>query len=54
MTRCSHTGYIIFLSRAPIVWYSTRQQTVETSTLSAEFIVLKNCLETIEHLHFEI
>mmetsp|Transcript_6495 Transcript_6495/g.15345 ORF Transcript_6495/g.15345 Transcript_6495/m.15345 type:complete len:176 (+) Transcript_6495:2011-2538(+) len=25
MTRKSHTGYVIFLNRAPILWYSKRQ-----------------------------
>ena len=53
-TRRSHTGYVIFLNRAPIVWYSKRQQTVETSTFSAEFIALKTCLEAIEHLRFKL
>ena len=50
----SHTGYAIFLNRSPIVWYSKRQQTVETSTFSAEFIALKVCLEAIEHLRFKL
>jgi hypothetical protein len=54
VTRRSHTGFIIFLNRAPIVWYSKRQQTVETSTFSAEFIALKACLEAIEHLRFKL
>ena len=54
LTRRSHTGYVIFLNRAPIVWYSKRQQTVETSTFSAEFIALKVCLEAIEHLRFKL
>ncbi len=38
----------------PIVWYSKRQHTVETSTFSAEFIALKVCLEAIEHLRFKL
>jgi hypothetical protein len=41
VTRRSHTGYVVFLNRAPVVWYSKRQNTVETSTFSAEFIALK-------------
>jgi hypothetical protein len=53
-TRRSHTGYVIFLNRAPIVWYSKRQQTVETSTFSSEFIALKACLEAVEHLRFKL
>jgi hypothetical protein len=54
VTRRSHTGYVIFLNRAPVVWYSKRQNTVETSTFSSEFIALKVCLEAIEHLRFKL
>ncbi len=54
VTRRSHTGYVVFINRAPIVWYSKRQHTVETSTFSAEFIALKVCLEAIEHLRFKL
>ncbi|KAI2503237.1 Reverse transcriptase (RNA-dependent DNA polymerase) [Fragilaria crotonensis] len=54
VTRRSHTGYILFLNRAPIVWYSKKQQTVETSAFSAEFIAMKACLEAIEHLRFKL
>jgi hypothetical protein len=50
VTRQSHTGYAVFINRAPIVWwYSKRQHTVETRTFSAEFIALNVCLEAIEH-----
>ena len=54
VTRRSHSGYIVFINRAPILWYSKRQQTVGTSTFSAEFIALKVCLEAIEHLRFKL
>ena len=54
VTRRSHTGYVLFLNRAPIVWYSKKQQTVETSAFSAEFIAMKACLEAIEHLRFKL
>ena len=53
-TRKSHTGYIVFINRAPILWYSKRQQTVESSTFSSEFIALKVCVEAIEHLRFKL
>ena len=46
-TRRSHTGFIIFINRAPVLWYSKRQTTVETSTFSSEFIALKTCMEMI-------
>ncbi len=53
-TRRSHSGYIIFVNRAPIKWFSKRQQTVETSAFSAEFIAMKHCIEDIEHLRFKL
>ena len=49
-TRKSHSGYIIFVNRGPILWYSKQQQTVEASTFSSEFIALKVCVEAIVHL----
>ena len=54
VTHQLHTGYVVFLNCAPVVWYSKRQNTVETSTFSAEFIALKVCLEAIEHLRFKL
>ena len=54
VTRRSHSGYVVFLNRAPVLWYSKRQNTVETSTFSAEFIALKVCLEAVEHLRFKL
>ena len=35
--RRSQTGILLFINRAPIHWYSKRQNTVETSTFGAEF-----------------
>ena len=53
-TRQSHTGYIIFANRAPIIWYSKRQATVESSTFSSEFVALKTCVEHIISLRFKL
>ena len=53
-TRKSHTGFIIFVNRAPIVWFSKRQSTVETSTFSAEFMAMKSCVSAIEALRFKL
>ena len=52
--RKSHTGYIIFVNRAPILWYSKQQKTVETSAFSAEHIALKVCVEAIEGLRYKL
>jgi hypothetical protein len=54
VTRQSQTGIIIFLNWAPIIWYSKRQNTVETSTFSSEFIALKAAVEVIEGLRYKI
>lgn len=53
-TRRSHTGYMLFVNRAPVKWISRRQQTVETSAFSSEFIAMKQCIEDIEHLRFKL
>ena len=53
-TRRSHTGYVIFINRAPILFYSKRQSTVESSTFSSEFIALKTCTESIIALRFKL
>ena len=54
MTRHSHTGYIIFVNRAPIICYSKRQTTVESSTFSSEYIALKTCVEHIIGIRFKL
>ena len=47
VTRISHSGYVMFINRAPVNWMSKRQQTVETSAFSSEFIALKQCIEDV-------
>ena len=53
-TRKSHTGFIIFVNKAPIIWFRKRQSTVETSTFSAEFMAMKSCVRAIESLRFKL
>ena len=54
VTRRSHTGFVIFLNRAPVMWYSKRQNTVESSAFSSEFIAMKVCIETIQGLRYKL
>ena len=54
VTRRSHSGHIMFVNSAPVKWLSRRQQTVETSAFSSEFITLKQCIEDVEHLRFKL
>ena len=54
VTRRSHTGVIIMVNRAPILWYSKRQDTVETSTFGSEYVALKTAVEMIEGLRYKL
>jgi hypothetical protein len=42
-TRRSHTGVLIFVNRAPIIWYSKRQNTVEASTFGSVYFIPSRC-----------
>ena len=54
VTGRSQTGILIFLNKAPIVWYSKRQNTVETSTFESEFIAMRMAVEHIEALRYKL
>jgi hypothetical protein len=54
VTRKSHTGILIFLNMAPTSWYSKRQNTVESSTYSSEFVALKTAIEQIIALRYKL
>ena len=54
VTRRSQTGLLLFVNRAPIVWYSKRQNTVKTSTFGSEFITMKTAVEQIEGLRYKL
>jgi hypothetical protein len=54
VTRRSHTGIILFCNRAPIVWYSKQQNTVETSTFGSQFIAARIAVELIESLRYKL
>ena len=53
-TRRSQTGFILFVMRAPIIWFSKRQNTVESSTFSSEFMAMKTCMEYIVALRYKL
>ena len=54
VTRRSHTGFVIFLNNAPIIWYSKRQNTVESSTFGSEFNAMRVALEHVESLRYKL
>ena len=45
---------IIFLNNAPILWFSKRQNTVETSTFGSEIVALRIAIELIEGLRYKL
>jgi len=53
-TRRSHTGIILYINQAPIIWYSKRQNTVEASSFGSEYIALRICTEMVEALRYKL
>ena len=54
VTRRSHTGILVFLNNAPILWFSKKQNTVETSSFGSEFVAMKTAVELIESLRYKL
>ena len=54
VTRRSQTGLLLFVNSAPIVWYSKRKNTVETSTFGSDFIAMKTAVDQIEVLRYKL
>ena len=43
-----------YVNRAPILWYSKRQNTVETSTFGSEFVAARIAVEMVEGLRYKL
>ena len=54
VTRQSRTGVLIYVNRAPILWYSKKQNSIETSTFGSEFMALKTGVELLEGLRYKL
>jgi hypothetical protein len=52
--RRSRTGFFIYLNMVPLVWFSQRQTTVESSFFGAEFVAMKNGVETCRGLCYKL
>ncbi|GFH50714.1 hypothetical protein CTEN210_07190 [Chaetoceros tenuissimus] len=48
------TGIILYLNSAPIIWYSKRQATVESSTFGSEFVALRVASELIISMRYKL
>jgi hypothetical protein len=54
LTRRSRTGFIIYLNSAPVLWYSKKQSTIETSVFGAEFVAMKQGMEALRGLRYKL
>jgi hypothetical protein len=54
LTLQSHTGILIFVNNASILWHSKRQNTVESSTFGSEFVELRMAVDMIEGLWYKL
>ena len=54
VTRRSQTGIILYCNTAPVIWYSKRQNTVESSTFGSEFVALRIASELIISLRYKL
>ena len=53
-TRRSQTGILIFMNRAPILWFSKRQNLVEASTFGSEITAMRSAVKFIEALRYKL
>jgi hypothetical protein len=54
VTRRLHTGIIIYVQNAPILWYSKRQNMVEAATFGSEMVALWICKELIVAICYKL
>ena len=49
-TRCSRTGFFIFMNTALVQWFLKQQAMIETSVFRAEFVAMKIGMESLRGL----
>ena len=54
ITKYSRTGFLVYLNRAPIYWWSKKQNSVESLSFGSEFIVMKQCCEYVRGLRYKL
>jgi len=54
VTRQSRTGVLIYVNKAPIIWISKKQNSIETSSFGSEFMTLKTGVELLEGLIYKL
>ena len=54
ITRRSRTGVLIMVNKAPIMWHSKRQNTVEASTYGSELVAMRLAVEMVKALKYKL
>ena len=54
VTRRSQTGIIIYVGKAPITWFSKRQNCVESASFGSEFVALRIATELTKSLWYKL
>ena len=54
ITRRYQTEILIYLNMSPIFWFSKKQNTVESSTFSSEFVALRIAAENLISLRYKL
>ena len=52
--RILHSGIIIYFNNAPIIWYSKRQNTFESSSFGSGFVAFRISIEMIGALRHKL
>ena len=53
-TRCSHTGFLIYVMNVPTIWFSNNFNTVERSTFGYEFLAMRIARDIIVALCYKL
>jgi hypothetical protein len=54
VTRRSRIGVLLYLNKSPILWYSKKQNSVETSTFGSEFSALRTAMELTKSMRLKL
>ena len=54
ITQQSHTGIIIYVQNATIIWFTKRQNTVESSSFGSEFVALRAAKDMLVTLQYKL
>jgi hypothetical protein len=54
IARRSHTGILIYVQNAPIIWFSKRHNTVESSSFGSEFVALRAAKDMVVALRYKV